>query len=216
MQTFWEKWGGLTQRLVASVGSQASLVALVLAFAPQPITLEGYTAWLVLIATALAVASVVLEVRSELAGHKHIKTYRSNDSVAIKGYMRHWIKTSGRAAIWTRDLSWVDDDETKSVLEAKAKTGNLTICMPKMNDIGQYLQKAGAEVCIYGAEGFESPESRFTISYVGNGGTQVAIGRTDAGNHVINEINSNHPAMYMAKDLVALAKLLAAGKTRDA
>lgn len=212
MGKFWDMWGSLFQRLVASVGSQASLIALVLVFAPQPVELKGWPLLLIILAAALAVTSIWLEIRAEAKAHKHRKSYQKTDSAGIKSYMRRWIANSGRAAIWTRDLSWADDMETINLLKTKASGGNLIVCMPKMNAIAQELSDAGADLRIYGTQGFDSPASRFTIAYSGNGGSQVAIGKADGGVHVIEEIDSGDPALHMATDLVALAKLLAQQK----
>lgn len=161
------------------------------------------------LALALAITSVYLEVTSDLREHLHRKTYRRDDAVGIKQYMHRWIGGSGKAAIWTRDLSWVDDDQTRDLLAAKAKGGNLILCMPKMNEMGAKLQAAGADVRIYGRDGFDSPASRFTIAFVGNGGSRVAVGRGKNGMHIIEELDADHPALHMAKDLIELARLLA-------
>lgn len=204
---FWDRWGNLIQRLLASVGSQASLLGLVYVFVP-PGKFFGWPGVLGVIAAILAIASIVLEVKSERKAHKNRKTYRKDDSAGIKAYMRNWIGESGQAVIWTRDLSWADDDQTKNLLKDKARNGNLTVCMPKMTDLGDTLKKAGANVWIYGRPHFKTPASRFTIAHSGNGGSQVAIGRANGGIHVIEEIDASNPALHMATDLAKLAELL--------
>ena len=208
MEGFWDRWGSLIQRLVASVGSQASLLALVLVFMPQPVDLSGWPGALALAAGLLAFASICLEFRADKKAHNNRKTYEKDDVIGIKSYMRSWIGDSGRAIIWTRDLSWADDDSTKKLLKEKAQEGNLTVCMPKMTELGEVLRAAGANVWIYGRPSFLAPASRFTIAHFGNGGSQVAIGRGGRGIHVIEEIDSSHPALHMAIDLASLAELL--------
>ena len=209
MLSMWEKWGGLVQRLLASIGSQLSLVAFVFLFFPQPIKFEGGGLVTLAFAFILACISIWLEVASELAAHKNRKTFEQHDQNGIKGYMRQWIGQSGRAAVWTRDLSWVNDDETKNLLKAKAASGNLTICMPAQTELGKTLQSSGATIHVYGNGAFLTPESRFTIAFLGNGGSKVAIGRLIKGMHVIEELESNDPAFLMASDLINLAELLA-------
>jgi hypothetical protein len=204
----WERWGNLIQRVLASVGSQGSLLALALIFAPQPVKFEGWPLFFILAAGLLAIASFCLELSSDLKAHHGLRTLDRVDEDGIKAYMRQWIEASGRAAIWTRDLSWVNDDATMNVLRKKAAGGNLTICLPKMTNTAAQLREAGAEVYAYGDRGLVPPASRFTIAYLGNGGTQIAIGRTDGSSHVIEELDSSHPTFHMATDLVALAKLL--------
>ncbi len=208
MKKLWDRWGELVRRLLASVGSQASLVALVFVFAPQPVKAEGWPLLLLIVALLLAAVSIWLEIASDAEAHRCRRTFERSDAIGIKSYMRSWIGSSGRAAIWTRDLSWVNDDETKNLLLAKAEGGNLTVCLPKMTAIATMLKDAGAEVCAYGEQEGGSPASRFTIAYLGNGGTQVAIGRTDGRNHVIEELDAGDPALHMATDLVNLARLL--------
>lgn len=208
MEGFWDRWGSLIQRLVASVGSQASLLALVLVFMPQPVDIYGWPGVLAIAATLFALVSICLEVSADKKAHNNRKTYRKDDSIGIKAYMRSWIGDSGRAIIWTRDLSWADDDLTKKLLKEKAQEGNLTVCMPKMTELGEALRDAGAKVWIYGRPSFAAPASRFTIAHYGNGGSQVAIGRGGRGIHVIEEIDSSHPALHMAVDLASLAELL--------
>jgi hypothetical protein len=216
MDSFWDKWGGLIQRLFASVGSQASLVALALVFAPQPVTLGGWPLVLIGVATVLAVLSVWLEFASEMKVHKHRKTYRRDDANGIKEYMQRWIGQSGRAAIWTRDLSWVDDDKTKQLLETKAESGNLDVYTPALNEFGKRLRAAGAKVHLYGGDAFPAPASRFTIAFSGNGGSRVAIAHAIGGMHVIEELDGAHPAFHLANDLCAVAKLLAGKGGADA
>jgi hypothetical protein len=181
MVLWWRVWGGLVQRLLASLGSLVSLVAFVFVFLPQPVKLEGLALVLVFVTVVLAAISVLLEWASEMALHRHRKIFEQIDSTGIKQYMRHWIGHSGRAAVWSRDLSWVNDDETRSLLVSKAKSGNLDIYMPSHNEVGEALKAAGAAVHIYGDGAIQVPESRFTIAFFGNGGSKVAIGRVVDG-----------------------------------
>lgn len=210
MVDWWQRWGDLVQRLVASVGSQASLVGLALALSPQPISFTGWVQVLIVVALLLALASAYLEVKSDLAAHQRLHMYRGDDATGIKAYMRNWIGNSGRAAIWTRDLSWADDASTMNLLLQKARDKNLSICLPEINETARRLQDAGAEIHAYGCKSLEVPASRFTIAFFGNGGSQVAIGRPVEGRHVIEELGGDNPAFHMAMDLVQLARRLAA------
>jgi len=167
-----------------------------------------------LLAVLLAVVSVLLEVASDAKAHKHRRSFDRSDTVGITSYMRHWIESSGGAAIWTRDMSWVNDRVTEDLLLAKVRAGCLTLCLPKATPLASMLRDAGAEVFFYGEHDFQSPASRFTIAYSGNGGTRVAIGRADGSHHVIEELDASDPALHMADDLVALAKLLGRRKAQ--
>jgi hypothetical protein len=212
MGRFLTKWGSLTQRLVASTASSvAALVGLYLVFEQQPVKFEGWPRLLVIAAILLAVLSVCLEVVAERRVHVRLKIYARNDKAGIKEYMQRWIAECGRAAVWTRDLSWVDDDKTRDLLLSKAREKSLTLCMPRMNDIGQALREAGATVYTYGAAEFDSPASRFTIAYSGNGGTRVAIARPTGDAHVIEEFDASDPVFHMADDLISLARRASKG-----
>ena len=121
--------------------------------------------------------------------------------------MHDWIKYGGRVAIWTRDLSWAQNSETRRLLKTKAERNELILCLPKSNELTEELAAAGAEVCTYGANSLESPASRFTIVFFGRDGSRVAVGRANGNTHVIDEFAaSGHPAFYLAEDLIALAR----------
>ena len=121
--------------------------------------------------------------------------------------MHHWIEHGGRVAIWTRDMSWAQNAETRGLLREKAKRKELILCLPELNPLATDLAAAGAEVCAYGTQHLESPASRFTIVFFGRDGSQVAIGRADGDYHVIDELDArDHPAFYLARDLIALVR----------
>jgi hypothetical protein len=210
MSKFWDRWGSLIQRLVAAIGSWASLVALVFVFAEQPVnfeTLRGWPGVIAMLALVSVGVSVWLEIQSDARANRKRKTYALNDAHGIKSYMRGWIGTAGRVAIWTRDLSWADDEKTLSLLKEKATKRELIVCMPISNAVGRELKKLGAEVLIYGGQTFSAPSSRFTVVYSGNGGSQVAIGKADGLLHVVNERDGNDPVLHLAMDLIELARL---------
>jgi hypothetical protein len=98
--------------------------------------------------------------------------------------MHDWIEHGGRVAIWTRDMSWAHNDDTRGLLREKAARGELILCLPEQNALATELGAAGAEICAYGANRLESPASRFTIIFF-------------AG---------SHPAFYLAEDLIALVR----------
>jgi hypothetical protein len=204
-----DRWGGLALRLGAIIGSYASVVGLFFTLVPSK---EPLTAWALVflgLTVGLALLSIGLEVQADRRAHKGRHIFDTSDKSGIRAYMQTWVHESGRAAIWSRDLSWANDETTLDVLLAKARTGNLTLCLPRETDVSRELAGAGADVRIYQASGLEFPASRFTIAYFGNGGSRVAIGREVAGKHVIDELDNTNPAFHMASDLVDLAELLA-------
>ena len=80
--------------------------------------------------------------------------------------MHDWIEHGGRVAIWTRDMSWAQNQETRGLLTEKARRSELILCLPELGALATELSKAGAEVCAYGATRLESPASRFTIAFL--------------------------------------------------
>ena len=121
--------------------------------------------------------------------------------------MHDWIKHGGRVAIWSRDMSWANSEETKQLLEVKARRHELLLFLPSANPLSQQLAGSGAEVVYYGASRLESPGSRFTITHYGRDGSSLAVGRVRGDTHVIDEFHSSdHPAYHIAADLVALAR----------
>jgi hypothetical protein len=203
LKMWWRVWSDLIQRLLALTGSVASLSGLLVAFLPSPTDLPWWAIALLLLAIFCLVVLVVLE----LLAARGRRVYARADTDGIRGYMHDWIKHGGRVAIWTRDMSWAHNPDTRGLLNEKAKQEELILCLPKPNELARELAAAGAEVCAYGTDLLESPASRFTISYFGRGGARVAVGRAEGDAHVIDEFDEGgHPAFYLAEDLVAFAR----------
>jgi len=121
--------------------------------------------------------------------------------------MHDWIQHGGRVAIWTRDMSWAQNAQTRRLLREKAERTELILCLPEPNELARELSAAGAEICAYGAQHLESPASRFTIAFFGRAGSRVAVGHAAGDAHVIDEFDAgDYPAFYLAEDLVALVR----------
>jgi len=135
------------------------------------------------------------------------RIFKQSDPDSIRNYMLHWIAYGGRVAIWTRDMSWATDKESRELLVKKAQCGELIICMPSHTEFSQQLKGVGAEIYVYGTELLSEPSARFTIAYYGRDGSKVAIGRAKADKHVIEEFDSgSHPAFHLAYELVQVAR----------
>jgi hypothetical protein len=205
MYVWWKSWGTLVHRLLALGASFASLVALLFPFLPARENLPGWAILLAVSAFFFFFLLVVLEVRE----YRSRKVFLKTDTAGIKQYMHSWIEHGGRVAIWSRDLSWADNPDTRNLLRVKAERQELILCLPERNDLATELAGAGAEVCSYGAARLESPASRFTITSFGRNGARLAVGRAQGDTHVIEEFDSNgHPAFHLAEDLIALARAL--------
>jgi hypothetical protein len=198
-------WGELIWKLVALAASFASMVGLLVVFLPSPKDLPWWAVALMIVAVLFFVVVVVLEFFDRRGRHVYAKA----DAEGIKRYMHEWIEHGGRVAIWTRDMSWAQNPETRRLLTEKARRKELILCLPELNEFAAELTRAGAEVCAYGATLLESPASRFTIAFFGRDGARVAVGRAEGDTHVIDEFSAGgHPAFHLAADLVALVRAL--------
>jgi hypothetical protein len=211
LKTWWKAWGDLMLRLITLAGSLASLSALLLVFLPSLNDLAWWAVALLVVATLLLIVFVLLELFSR----RSRRVFSNRDSNGIKQYMHRWIQHGGRVAIWTRDMSWAQNADTRRLMQEKAAHGELILCLPELNEFAKELDKAGAEVCAYGSKYLESPASRFTIIFFGRDGSQVAVGHAQGDTHVIDEFDvGNHPAFYLAEDLIALVRAQC-GNRRD-
>jgi hypothetical protein len=203
LRTWWKAWGEVVQRVLALFGSLASLLGLLVMFLPPPGNLPW---WAIALLLSAAVCVIVL-VALEFLAHRRRRVYAKSDRDGIRRYMHSWIEHGGRVAIWTRDMTWAQNPETRRLLTRKARQGELILCLPKQNQLATELAAAGAEIRAYGASRLESPASRFTIVFFGRDGARVAVGRAVGDTHVIDEFDSGaHPAFHLAEDLVALAR----------
>ena len=203
LRRWWLAWGSLIKKLLPSTGSVASITALLMYFLPPPAMLP----WWGVATLVVAVIFFIIFVMLEFADHKRRHVFKRKDKMAIEKYMHNWIEYGGRVAIWTRNMSWADNDRTTKLLITKAQHGELILCLPHSTQLTEKLESRGAEVCYYGAESFDSPASRFTIIYFDRDGSSVAVGRTVGDTHVIDEFSAgDHPAYHIAKDLVALVR----------
>lgn len=188
-------------KVIALLGSYASLIGVLLHYCSSWDQLSWWSKVLIVLSTVATLWLLIKHFQEAL----NTKVYRKQDKAGIRAYLHDWIEHGGRVAVWTRDMSWADEKKTKKLLKDKAKKGELILCMPKKNDLSNYLEEQGADVCIYGETGLETPNSRFTITYFGRDGARVAVGRAQGEVHVIEEFDSgSHPAFYLANDLVNL------------
>ncbi len=204
-------WGDVVRKLIALIASFASMFSLLIAFAPSPKALPSWAVALLVVAIIAFIVLVVLEFTDRRAH----RVYSKRDMQGIRRYMHSWIEHGGRVAIWTRDMSWAQNPETRQLLTEKAKRNELILCLPETNAFAQELSDAGAEVCSYGGHLLEAPASRFTIVFFGRDGSRVAVGRAEGDTHVIDEFSvGDHPAFHLAADLVTLARALHARRDR--
>ena len=205
LSTWWTAWGSLVEKLVALFASFASIIGLLIAFIPPNADWPWWKIMLIIVAGIGFIILIALECLDRRRRH----IFDKGDAPAIRRYMHDWIEHGGRVAVWTRDMSWADNPETRHLLTEKAKRKELVLCLPAHNEFTSALVRSGAEVCVYGTSLLESPSSRFTIAFLGRDGSRVAVGRAEGDTHVIDEFNaSDHPAFHLAADLVAIVRAL--------
>ena len=185
------------QLLISLIGAIASVVNLIQ-------FQHGDWRWFVLIVPLIALLSVIGIVFLHPSSTRHF--FALDDKRGIRDYMFRWIKNGGRVAIWTRDMSWVDDEQMKQMLRDKAKSGELIICLPKANEYTDSLKQQGADVVTYGA--WDSPLSRFTIANYNRDNSRVAVGIGVDQLHIIEEFSrrDKNPNFSLAHDLVRLTR----------
>ena len=124
---WWKAWGELLLKFLALAGSIASLVGLMVPFLPSAQQLPWWAIALVVTSTFFFLVLVMLE----FIAHRGRRIYAKSDTDGIKKYMHDWIEHGGRVAIWSRDLSWANNYETRGLLLDKAERGELILCLPE-------------------------------------------------------------------------------------
>lgn len=206
-KNLWLKWREFVGEAVTLLASFASIASLLVYFLPPKDKWPWWIVPLMIFGGVTFLIALLLLCLDQRGRH----VYSNADTTGIKKYMHRWISHGGRVAIWTRDLSWVADNETKDLLLRKAARKELILCIPTTIQIATELTNAGAEVCIYGRDLLESPSSRFTIAFFERAGSRVAVGRAEGDAHVIEEFSAgSHPAYHMAVDLIKLARAVSA------
>lgn len=211
LRNLWMAWGDLIRKLVALIASFASMAGLLVVFLPAP----SDWPWWVVVILIVAIGAFTLLMILEIYDRKGLRVFAKTGSEEIKQFMHDWIFNGGRVAIWTRDISWAQNLETRRLLTEKARRKELILCLPEITEFASELEAAGAEVCAYGKDVLESPASRFTIAYFGRDGARVAVGRAEGDTHIIEDFGmGRHPAFHLAVDLVSIARALKGKRKR--
>lgn len=126
---------------------------------------------------------------------------RYNDQEAINSYMYTMLSEGGRVAIFSRDLTWVRESELiTALLKQKAANDEVTIFMPKENQIAGAIKAAGAKIVTYQPLHYD-PTTRFTIRFHSSSGSRVAIGSRHGEYHVVREYDKDELPFELAEDI---------------
>jgi hypothetical protein len=134
---------------------------------------------------------------------------------AIRDYMYGWLSQGGRAAVFSRDLSWVEDEQMIELLESKARRSELIVTVPHASGVLDRLREAGATINVYGDSDFEL-QSRFTIVNYGRSDARVAIGRSAGREHLVEEVGAGDSSAFaMANDIIKIGARLSGRGQRE-
>jgi hypothetical protein len=186
---------------IGNLGTVATVIGLIYFSSAQPSSLVKVLLWL-LIALALW---VIGREWHWYFGHRP-REY-ALQSPSIVAYLCTWLSSGGRAAVFSRDLSWVTNgSQAETILRRKAANGELVVFVGRRTPLIAALAAEGASIHDYSSLDF-NPTARFTIVDLGRAGARMAIGLTKEGKHVIWEYDADdHAIMALAADLVALAE----------
>lgn len=159
--------------------------------------------WHYAIAVIYTIATIYV-FYCEVAEYIDMRTREFTSVKKINEYMKSWISKGSRVAIFSRDLSWAqqDEPEIQKILLRKARQKELYVFVENETEFTDTLKSAGAEIRIYGPLQ-HVPRSRFTIIDFEQAGARVAIGQKRNNKHVIQEFQEgSHPCFSVAEDLV--------------
>lgn len=181
------------------LAAAASLAGLFLTLRPPTGSLTIFQAATLVAIVLIFGTAAIRDIRDERK--RSAKTYKNQPQ--INEYMYALLRDSGRCEICSRDASWISDQRIYTLLQNKAKRGELTFLVHKSTPELQRLAELGAELIVYGPLGFD-PVTRFTVANSGNQvSSYVAVGRKKPNEpHTIEELDSSHPTYSMAIDLI--------------
>lgn len=181
-------------------GAFASFVGTYVSVSPGADLSSWHLYWMIG-AAAFTFIAFVFDVAMYLMSRPKRYRGRNKDRNIIK-YMRQWLCSGGRAVIFSRDMSWGNDEYVKPTLINKSKNGELLICIQSPTPLTDLLKQNGAEVYTY-AHLSKVPSSRFTIVNYEKHGAKVAVGLPEGNDHVIQEYQKGvDPFFSVAEDLV--------------
>lgn len=143
--------------------------------------------WLIF---AVVVAAAILYIcvqaavyRRELRATK--KVYVHGTENEVHEYLYDWLKNGGRTVIFTRDFSWAHSiGKMWELLEGKARSHSLIICLKEETSDARILKGLGAEVYVHDVHNLES---RFIIAHYGRDCPRITVGRRGENHSYINE-----------------------------
>lgn len=123
------------------------------------------------IALAISIAVVAVAAAVGLIFNRETKICKNEKE--INDFMKHWIQTDGVVKVFSRDLSWVDDDMLGII---RKKGGDLYFYVQSKNRAVEAIRQVnpGCRIYYYGDYGFE-PISRYTVIHANRDTRQIAV-----------------------------------------
>ncbi|MCH8347602.1 MAG: hypothetical protein IH901_03790 [Proteobacteria bacterium] len=185
---------------ISIIGSYASMVALFFT-SNFNFSGQGILFWVVLV---FLILSIVATLIFEGVNFFQKRGY-APQSPKINKFLRKWLLKGGNCAIFTRDMTWGEDEEIYKILEQKAKKNELNLFLPKENKLSKKLKSKGASIYLTNNL-LRKPRSRFTVINWEKDGAKIAVGRLEKEKHVIRiYARHDHPLFAVAEDLLELA-----------
>lgn len=154
------------KRIITSFGTFASIVGLsFVSSIPYPLNI-GIGVIGIICFILLLIDDVKSQTDNEKVCHSESE---------IKAAMKDIIKSQGKVCVMSRDLSWVDKDIERCILEKK---NSVRIFAEKEIELTKRLQDNGVQIKYYGHLKFE-PKTRFTVIRYNRENPQVAIANTE-------------------------------------
>lgn len=185
------------------LGTYASLLSMILIYKPAGQPLSCLQWILSGVATLFLLSALAHEFWTYF--RRRPLSFGPDDQRKINRFMHRWIARGGRVAIFSHDLTWVDD-QMKALLLTKAERNELEIVVPRstgaLTPLLDELRQRGARIYLY-PELQYTPKSRFTIVNRGRTGPRVAVGRGVGENWRIDIFSEGEdPVFSVANDLV--------------
>lgn len=139
------------------------------------------------------------------------KIFNCKTQSQINNYLKNFIARGSRVDIFSGRLSWVaEGNDMRTFLIKKARSCEINIFLPQMNDIAHDLQNNGINVHEYRDIEY-APRARFTLlNRERPGGEVIAISSGALPDHRIVEYEASNSPMLIAaaSDLVAMVEKL--------
>ncbi|MEL7569169.1 MAG: hypothetical protein AAGU14_01270 [Eubacteriaceae bacterium] len=154
-------------KFIGILGSFASIIALFLTQTP-------WTIWS--IATFfIGLIFMIIWFLKDIKDYNDKKPIIYEKQEDIEKYMLNWINTGGQVVVYSRNLSWVNDEIKEMMFK---KGSELTIFAQNTSKLIEELIDKNVNVYLYGCTEYE-PISRFTIIRANRTDKQIAIANVE-------------------------------------